>query len=185
VFAAAEDLSLMDIPCSQISPSSLAPVFMLDTHGLAWSSGGDAVLAAARLDAGFLVGADDVVLRSQRLALPDPLVEIEDTARLIGEVGIPWEDPAAMVPWANGVLGEPAPDGCLPNGGHEPAADHFTLDLGHAEAGKGKPDFAREFTRESLYGDDDTGGERHPADPAVGALRVRPNPARKSACATC
>src|SRR5271169_280448 len=108
VLGAAEDLSPMNIPCSQVGPGSSAPVFMFDTHGLARSSGGEGMLAAARLNAGFLVGTDDVVLRPQSLAFPHSLVEIEDTTRLVGEVGIPWEDPAAMVPWANGVFGEPA-----------------------------------------------------------------------------
>ena len=146
---------------------------------------GSAVLAAARLDAGLLVGTDHIVVRAKGLPLPCPFVEIENTARLVGEVGVSGKDPAAMVPRADGVFGEPAPDGRLTNRSGQTTANDLSFDLGHAETGEGKPALAREFTGEGLYGDNGSGGKRHPAGPAVGVPPSRQSPARRSACATC
>src|SRR6266849_2150193 len=101
-FATTEDSSLVDVPCGQVGPGSLARLHAR----LARPCGSDAVLAASGLDAGFLVGADYEIGRSQRTTLPDPLVEIKDSAGLAGEVRVPGEDPAAMMPRADGVLRE-------------------------------------------------------------------------------
>jgi hypothetical protein len=48
------------------------------------------------LDAGLLVGAQDVVPWPQEPPLPAPFVEIKDPARFGGERGIAREDPATM-----------------------------------------------------------------------------------------
>ena len=184
-FAAAEDPGSVDVPSGQIGPGSLAHVLVLDTHWPAWLRGQAAMLATARLNAGLLVGADDEVVRPQPLALPDAFVEVENTARLVGEEGVPGEDPAAVVPRPDCVFREPAPDGGFPDRGHQPAADRLPLDLAHAEAGEGEAQFAGQLTGEGLYGDDDSGGKRHPACLAVGVPPGRRNPVRRSACATC
>jgi hypothetical protein len=43
--------------------------------------------------------------------LPHALVEIQNPPGLLGKHRVPWEYPAAMAPWAYGVLMEPSPDG--------------------------------------------------------------------------
>jgi hypothetical protein len=184
-FTAAEDSGLMDVPGGQIGPGSLAHVFVLDTHRAAGLWSGTAVSASAGLNAGLLVGADDEIVPPQWPPLPDAFVEVEDSAGLVGEEGVPGEDPAAMRPGADCVLGKPAPDGGFPDRGHQPAADRLPPDLAHAEAREGEAQLAGQLTGEGLYGDDDTGGERHPASPAGGVPPGRPFPAGRSACATC
>lgn len=59
----------------------------------------------------------DAVLRRQRLALPDPGIQIEDGPRLGGERRIAREQPPAMAPAPDGIGGEPAPDGRPTDGG--------------------------------------------------------------------
>jgi hypothetical protein len=68
------------------------------THWAAGSWRGAAVSALAGLNAGLLVGTDDELVPLQWPPLPDAFVEVEDSARLVGEEWIPGEDPAAMGP---------------------------------------------------------------------------------------
>jgi site-specific DNA recombinase len=79
------------------------------------------------------VGADDHVARFEQLALPAALVEVEHPAGLLEEVGVAREDPRALLPRLDRVLGQPAPDrrrgrlaGC--------ALDHEAVELGSTEA---------------------------------------------------
>jgi hypothetical protein len=69
------------------------------------------MFAPARLDAGLLVGAQDIVAWSEGKALPARLIKIEDAAGLGGELGIAREDPAAVALRPQGILIEPAPQG--------------------------------------------------------------------------
>ena len=149
----------MHVPSGQIDPGSFAGVLVFDPHGDGRTWWGGAVLAAARLDAGLLVGADHIVVRAQGMPLPGRFVEIEDTASLVGEIGISGKDPAAMVPRADGVFGEPPPDGRLTDRSGQTTANDLSLDLGHAETREWKPGLARQFTGEGRYGDDGTGLE--------------------------
>jgi hypothetical protein len=67
------------------------------------------VAAAAGLDGGLLVGADDVLVFAERLASEHPLVEVEDDSGLGSEVGVAGKDPGAVLPRLDRVLGQPAP----------------------------------------------------------------------------
>src|SRR4051812_11719913 len=87
------------------------------------------VLALARLDRGFLVGAHDVVARVQPLALPAARVEIEDRAGLLGEVRIAREDPRAVLPGLDRILRQPAPDGHAADLLTDPACDGLACEL--------------------------------------------------------
>jgi hypothetical protein len=67
------------------------------------------VAAAAGLNGGLLVGADDIGIRLQFLALEDPVVEVQDHPGLGSQVGVAGEDPGAVLPRLDRVLGQPAP----------------------------------------------------------------------------
>jgi hypothetical protein len=98
--AAIEDLGALGVPGGEVAERALALVLVFDALA-AWRPAGcrqRAVLALARLDRGFLVGADDVVAGVQSLALPAALVEVEDRAGLGGEVRVTREDPRAVLP---------------------------------------------------------------------------------------
>src|SRR5208282_776110 len=102
----------MNVPGGEVCPSASAGVLVLDVDRSPpgrWQRG---VLTAPRLDAGLLVGGEDIITRAQGLALPAPMVEIENATGLRGEGWIPREDPAAMPPGTQCILGQPAPEGC-------------------------------------------------------------------------
>jgi len=54
--------------------------------------------AATGLHAGLLVGAEHVVFLAERLAVPDPGVEIEHPGCFNGKVRVTGEDPGPMLP---------------------------------------------------------------------------------------
>lgn len=58
------------------------------------------------LDAGFLVDRQDELIILQRPSLPDSFVQIQDTSRLLGEIRVAWENPAAVLPRADRILVE-------------------------------------------------------------------------------
>ncbi len=58
---------------------------------------------------GLLVGADHIGVRLQLLALEDPVVQVQDHSGLGGKVGVAGEDPGAVLPRLDRVLGQPAP----------------------------------------------------------------------------
>jgi hypothetical protein len=67
------------------------------------------VAAAAGLDGGLLVGAEDILVVAERLAGEPPLVEVEDDGCLGGEVGVAGKDPGAVLPRLDRVVLQPAP----------------------------------------------------------------------------
>lgn len=101
----------MHVPGGQVGGGSAAVVFVVDAHrpGLAWGQGG--VAAAAGLDGGLLIGAEHVLVGAGRLAVEDPAVQVEDPGAFGGEVRVPDEDPGAVLPGLEGVLGQPAAHG--------------------------------------------------------------------------
>jgi len=64
---------------------------------------------AAGLNTRLFVCGDDVVIGAQWSALPDALVKIEDGSGFVGKGRIAREDPASMLPGAEGIPAEPSP----------------------------------------------------------------------------
>jgi len=64
--------------------------------------------AAARLDRGFLIRREHVLVVAQQLALEAALVQIQNTVGLGREVRGPREDPRVVPPRLDGILGQPA-----------------------------------------------------------------------------
>jgi hypothetical protein len=106
-FAAAEDLGAVHIPSGEIGPGPAPLVLMLNVHRPPRVRREGRMAPATHLDAGLLVGAQDVVPWAQGQPLPAPLIQIQNPARLGGELGIAQEDPAAMAPWPERILAEP------------------------------------------------------------------------------
>ncbi len=120
--AEAEDFGATNIPCRQVSQRPFPLVLMLDTARATRLGGGGLSHTPPRLNAGFLVGADDIVAGAQGFALPFPMVEIEHQTGLALEIRIPRPDPTAITPGADGIGAEPAPNrGSADRGGQCPA----------------------------------------------------------------
>ena len=110
-FATPENLGAMDIPGSQVCPGAFAKVLMLNPGRAGWTGRYGRLLSAASLNACLLVGRDHEVICAKWGPFPNAFVEIEDGASVGRKVGITREDPASMLPWAESVSAEPAPQG--------------------------------------------------------------------------
>jgi len=109
--AAAEDFGAADIPSRQVDPSSLSLVLVLDESCSSRGGRKGRMLAMTRLNPSLLVGREHKIFGTQRLSLPEALVEIEDRSGLFHKQWITRKDPASMPPRTDSVLTEPAPNG--------------------------------------------------------------------------
>ena len=108
--APAGDPPAVDVPRGQVGQCPTPVVLVLDPHGTGPSRRQGGVAAAAGLDRGFLIRADHELVGAQRFAVPEPGVQVERTGGLDREVGVPREDPRAVLPGFERILGQPAAD---------------------------------------------------------------------------
>jgi hypothetical protein len=108
-FAAAEELGAMHVPRGQVGPSAFAKVLVLDSHGASGSRRQSRLFAAAGLNTGFCIRREHEVVGSQRGVLPHALIQVKDATGLRSKVGIAREKPASMLPRAQRIAAEPAP----------------------------------------------------------------------------
>jgi hypothetical protein len=66
--------------------------------------------SATSLDTGFLVGAEHVLVRPERLALPAAGIQVEHWAGQFDKARIARKDPALEAPWAECVAHQQPPD---------------------------------------------------------------------------
>ena len=110
LLATAEDLGAVYVERRQVGPRPGAGVLVFDaggTVGTGWQGG---MFADAGLNAGFLVGGEYELVTAQAFALPLLGIQIEDAPGLEGELRIARKDPGAVLPGANGVFVQPAPN---------------------------------------------------------------------------
>ncbi len=110
-FAAAKDTGTMHVESCDVGPGSATTILMFDAHRALRRSGQGWMLAPPGLDAGLLVGRDDKLISFEGFPFPGALIQIQDSVGLDGEGGVPGKDPTAVVPGANGIFMEPAPNG--------------------------------------------------------------------------
>ena len=130
--------------------------------------------AQPRLDAGFLVGRDDVLVLAQRLSLPASLVQVQDAPGLGLEVRIARKNPAAVLPRPDCVLVQPTPDCAVADARHQTRALGVSRNVGHAEARQWQPKVGRQFARDRLDLNRELWGERPGGD--LGGLSLRGPP---------
>lgn len=113
ILDSAKELGAMHVPGSQISQGAQAPVFVLHAHRLAawlrWKCGMETLLD---LDACAFVGAENVLIPAQGVPLPAPLIQVQDPPGLFSEGRVAREEPTTVIPGANSVGTEPAPNSC-------------------------------------------------------------------------
>src|SRR5215210_4147928 len=174
---APEELRSMHVPGGQVSQRSFSFVLVFEPHEpflLGWQGG---LQAMASLDGGLLVGADHILLGTERLTLPSTLVEIQYPPCFMREVGIAGEDPRAMVEGPDGFFREPSPDGGPRDLGYETSLHRLPRYFPCAPAAQGNPAGCWQLTSEGLHLHPRFGGKR----PAVcrserGRSSSPPNP---------
>ena len=130
--------------------------------------------AQPRLDAGLLVGRDDVLVFAQRLALPAPLVQVQDARGFDLELGIARKEPAAVLPRPDGVLVQPTPHRAVADARHQPRALGLSRHIGHAESRQRQAEVGRTFARDRLDLNRELWGERPEGVPGGLSLRGPP-----------
>jgi hypothetical protein len=101
----------VDVVGGQVGEGAEAVVFALGPHRPARSWREREVDAHPGLDAGFLVGAEHVLVVAERLSFPFPLVEVQGAGGLEGEVRVAGKDPRPVLPGLQGIVSEPAAHG--------------------------------------------------------------------------
>ena len=140
--------------------------------------------AASSLDAGLFVGGDDEIVLSKRLTIPGAAIQVENAAGLGGEVWVARKDPSAVIPRANGVLMEPAPDRAAGDGGDQAGLTDLASDVRRIPMRKRKAVGGRQFTGESLDLHHQFWGEKNGGDPGEDVPPDPPGGRRRNACAT-
>ena len=128
------------------------------------------MLATTRLNTGLFVGREHEIVGPEGLPVPTALVEIEDGSGLLYKQRIAGKDPSSMPPWTESIFAEPAPDGSSTDLRYESLIENFLPDVRHREAREGESLPVRQFTSESFYLNDETGGKNEP----YARLEVRP-----------
>src|SRR5215210_1966872 len=183
--ATTEKLSPVHVPGGQVSQSPLAFVLVLYAHRLGFTRGRLGRMAAATgLDGGLLVGGDHILSLSESITLPPTLVEVQHSPGFVGEVGVPREDPGAVVKGPDGILGEPSPDGGSRDLGHKTPSHRLARHLGGTPAAQRNPAGRRQLTSEGLHLRPCFGGKRAAVCQSGADPPVHPIPPRKSAYAT-
>ncbi len=141
--------------------------------------------AAACLDAGLLVSADHVIGLGQFSTFPEPFVKVEYASGFLYKGGISREDPVAVIPWPNGIVGKPAPNRRLSDGGDQSPTKHFSFDLRHAEARQRNVAHRWQLTSQRFHCRDGHGGKIGQGVLALAVPPGRPGVLGESACAIC
>ena len=164
--AAVEQLCPPHVPAGQVAERALPLVLVLDQLAVAAGEGRQRpVETGPRLDRRLLVGAEHELARVEQLALEATGVKIEHPRRLRPEVGVAGEDPGAVVPGADRVFCQPAPDRGPRYLLDDPARDGLARDLAATEAGERKPALARQLAGDRLHLGHHLGGKSAAADP--------------------
>ena len=184
-FAAAEDTGTMNVESCDVGPGSAAAILIFDAHRALRRRGQSGMLAASGLDAGLLVGRDDKFIVFEGFTVPGALIQIQDPAGLDGEGRVAGEDPAAVVPGADGVLMEPPPNRAARDSGNQTGIADLTGDVRSVPVGERDAMSSWRLASRRLNLNDQFWGEKPGDDPGGSARPVRRVVLRRSAFSTC
>jgi len=165
----------VDVVGGQVGQGAAAGVLALGPHRPSGPGRQRQVGAHARLDAGFLVRAEHVLVRAERFSLPGPLVQVKDAPGLEGEVRVAGEDPRPVLPGLQGVVGEPAAHGGRRDRRDDAAGSCMAGQFRAGPAGQRRPARGGQLASQGLHLGHDPGGElARPAGPRASASPSRP-----------
>ena len=155
---------MVDVPGGEVGQRATAAVLELDQRRTARPDGQRLMPAPERLQLGLLIGADDVLVGAQALALKDTGVEVERAAGLGREVGVARGDRRARLPRLDRVVVQPAPDRCRRRVGHA-ALDHQPVQLSARETAERQAARHGQLARDRLDLGDLLRGKNGAGDP--------------------
>ena len=181
--AVAEELGAMDIQGRQIGQGPTPLVLMFHLHRLARLGSLGGMDASAGLNAGLLIGRDHELILLQGLALPDPLVEVQQASGFERELRVARKNPTPMKPGADGVFMEPAPERAVTDFGHQAGLADLLVQLRETPARQRQAELAGQFASQGFNLHDQFWGEKPGGDPGGGVLPARVSARGRSVCA--
>jgi hypothetical protein len=166
VGAEPDHVRLVDVVGGQVGKRAAALVFVVDAHGPGCARRQGGVAAAARLDAGLLIGGDHVLVAGERDAVPDPRVKVQDPGGLGGEVRVADEQPGPVLPGFDRVGGQDPADGGGGDRIGDAAFGHLGGQIGAAPPRQWHPGLGRQLAGQRFdLGDLDRGECRRASGP--------------------
>ena len=105
-----EDLAAADIQCCQIGQRTVTHVLKFVAARLTGGGCERRDGATRDLQRTLFIRREHVSCR-ERLVVPAPLIQLQDHAGFRHERRVTWEEPTPVIPGANGILVQQAPDG--------------------------------------------------------------------------
>jgi hypothetical protein len=118
----------------------------------------------------FIIRREDELVGAEFTALPDALVQIQNSSGLRFEMRVTRKNPAAVLPRTDGVLVQPSPDGGVTEGCRQAASADMCAEFRHAPARKGHTAAIGKFAGDSFNLHDQFWGGGNPG--SAGAMAV-------------
>ena len=182
--ATAKDPSMVDVESGEVGPGTAALVFVLDAHEAMGSRRQGRMCATTGLHAGLLIGGDDKFVAFEGFVLPRAAIQVEDAVGPDGKIGVARKDPTALIPRANGVLVEPAPDGASRDAGHQAGVADLASDVGSIPVRQWQVEGGGQLASQRFDLYDQLRGEKPGGDPGERARRGRRGAPRRTVFAT-
>jgi hypothetical protein len=175
----------VDVPCGNVGAGAGAGIFMFHIDRPTGGRWKREMFAPPGLDAGFFIGAQHVIARSQGLALPTTMIKVQDAAGLDGESRVAREYPATMPPRSQRVLAEPTPQGGAADPSHQALVHGFAAQFAERPVRQWQSAARGQFTGQRFDFHHDTGGKSAPVARRAVVLRARPSVEGGNVDATC
>jgi len=161
-------------------------IFVFHLHRLTRLSGIGSVPPSPSLNTGLLIGTEHKLIVFEWCAVPNPVIEIENSSGFGGKSRVPGENPAAMLPWFGGILIEPALHGAPADGSCQTRLSGVLGNIFSAPATKGNVISSRQLTGDCFNLNNDLWGEKTGGGgPVENVLLGHRGAAQRSIFATC
>lgn len=174
----------MNIKSGNIRPSATPDVLMLHFHHFIrlCRIGG---MTAARLNACFFIGRQDVLIFLKRLPFPYSFIEIQHFPGLLGTLRVTRKYPGTITPGTDGVLVKPSPYGAVVYCGCKSRSSNFPSQIGNTPSRSRHLMDRGQFTGKRLNLHDDLRGKKSGGVRDGGVPPVPRGVLQKNVFATC
>ena len=171
--AVAEKLGPMDIQGCQVRQRPAPLILMFHLHRLARLGCLSRVDASASLNAGLFVSRKHKLVILQGLALPNSLVEIQQSPGFNSKLRVTRKNPTAVKPGPEGVFMQPAPESAITDFGHQAGLTDLLVQLRQTPSRQRQAGLAGQFARQGFNLHDQFWGEKPGGDPGGEVLPAR------------
>jgi hypothetical protein len=125
------------------------------------------MFAPSCLNAGLFIGGDDEFVAFQGFFLPATFVQVENATGFDGKGGVSREDPASVIPGADGVGVEPSPNRASGNRGNQTGVADLPSKIRRVPVRQRNAVSGRQLARQGFNLNDQFWGKKPGDDPGV------------------